>query len=309
MKEENIQEILSNYNLGKLIRFHPYKRGNVQLNLFIQTSKGQYTLRYYKSRSLVYVKSEIRLLEKLKKHRLPIQKPVKNKNAKVIGIYNKKPYVMFHYIQGKHVNSKLINKTQIMNMAQMLAKYHNSIRHYKTPNYKLREIHDKEYILGQVKIADKRKDIRIKKSVDLIKKELKNINLPNNLTKGTIHGDYNLGNILFQDNKIVAILDFDDSAYEPLLFDLADLINNYCFLYNQNSFNRKRAELIVENYSKIRNLSKNEKINLKNAMIFRYLLFSTWNIAYGNKRDLKVERGLSAMLRKLKILITAVEKF
>jgi homoserine kinase type II len=302
MKEENIKEILSNYNLGRLIKFKPYKRGNVQLNLFIQTTRGKYTLRYYKSRSLTYVKSEIKLLEKLKKYKLPVQSPVKNKKNKVINTYNKKPYVLFHYIEGKHVNSKSINKTQIINMTQMLARHHEVIRGYKTPNYKSREIHHKRYILSQVRIASKRKDIQIKKSVDLVRKELKNIQLPSNLPKGTIHGDYNLGNILFQGNKIVAILDFDDSSYEHLLLDLSDLINNYCFLYNKHSFDHKRAKLIIETYCKIRPLNTTEKNNLKKAMLFRYLLFSTWNIAYGSKKDIKPVKGLSAMLRKFNIL-------
>ena len=54
-------------------------------------------------------------------------------------------------------------------------------------------------------------------------------NWPTNLSKGIIHGDMFPDNVFFKNGKISAIIDFYFSCVDFYIYDLAIILNSWCF--------------------------------------------------------------------------------
>ena len=102
-----LQQILSNYNLGVLKNSKVFTGGSVQINILLQTTKGKYVLRYYKQgRPLKSVMFELNLILLLKTYHYPCPAPLKNKTGEYIGIFKNKPYIIFEFAKGEHLTKQ-----------------------------------------------------------------------------------------------------------------------------------------------------------------------------------------------------------
>ena len=85
LNQNKIEEILSNYNLGKLESFKGIKEGIENTNYFIQTEKGKFILTIYEKRveekDLPFF---IGLMRNLFDKKFPSPEPIINKNGNYI---------------------------------------------------------------------------------------------------------------------------------------------------------------------------------------------------------------------------------
>ncbi len=65
--KEDFSKILSNYNLGEIKKFKPFKLGAVQTNLLLETEKDKFVFRYYENRPEKYALFEVNVLQYLAK--------------------------------------------------------------------------------------------------------------------------------------------------------------------------------------------------------------------------------------------------
>ena len=100
---EDFVNILSEYDLGELIHSEAIKQGTVQTNFFIQTTKGKFVFRYYENRSKESVIFESHLLAYLTEHHYPCPTQLKNIQETYVGRHCNKPYVIFEFIEGQHI--------------------------------------------------------------------------------------------------------------------------------------------------------------------------------------------------------------
>jgi len=60
-------------------------------------------------------------------------------------------------------------------------------------------------------------------------KEISNLSFPKELPQGMIHEDLGKRHVLWQNNKISGILDFDRCYYGKLILDLGQAVRGWCF--------------------------------------------------------------------------------
>lgn len=72
----DFDRILSPYELGAFIRSEAIEQGTVQTNCFVDTTRGQFVLRYYENRSGESVRFESHLLAYLRQHHYPYPIPL-----------------------------------------------------------------------------------------------------------------------------------------------------------------------------------------------------------------------------------------
>ena len=101
--KEELNNILANYNLGKLKNSKTFKEGFVQTNILLNTTKGKFVLRYYEQRSKKYVLFEANILYYFYDHKYPCPTPIRNVHGNFIGKYKKKYYTIFDFVEGKHI--------------------------------------------------------------------------------------------------------------------------------------------------------------------------------------------------------------
>ena len=295
--DEKLKKIVSDYNIGEFIKSKPFKAGYVQTNILIVTKKGKYVLRYYENRSKESVSFESDLLRFLSEHDYPCAMPIQDNKANVIKIHNKKPFIIFSYLEGRHL--KNINDKQMYQMVKQLALLHKITKGHKPINSKYREPRTKKFCLEAAKTEAKRfKDIeKGKKRLNRIKTKLNELMLPEKLQKGVIHGDFDKANIKFKKNKLTGILDFDDSTYTFLIYDLGVVLLYWTRFYVKK-FDFNKAKKIIKIYEKYRPLSKLEKNHIFDAFQLHTLMIMSW-LMYDKWKGKDLFRILSGILDEL----------
>ena len=258
-----IEEILSNYNLGKLNQFKGIEEGIENTNYFLSVEKKKFILTVYEKR----VRSEdlpffSNLMSSLNKSNFKCPAPIINKQNKTITDFEGKKLMIVSFLEGKAKQnlSPLNCKSVGIEVAKM---------HKITSNFKFKRDNDlsvKSWRTLFNSVKDKCSKIH-KDLPKLIEENLSDVekNWPANLPRGIIHADLFHDNIFFIKDKFSGIIDFYFSCEDFLAFEIAICFNALCFdgLKENLSFNVTKAKNFIDGYTSIRKLSDEEKNNIK----------------------------------------------
>lgn len=304
IKKEEFINLLSEYDIGKLVYIKPIKKGTVQSNFLIKTTKGKFIFRYYENRKKNSVLFEANLIDYLNRKNYPCPAIYKNKKRKFIGIYKNKPYAIFEFVEGKHIEKP--GKKQETELIKEVAKLHILTKNYKSPYTKYRWNYSKEFC-KRIAII-KSKEINTKNSKEKLKwllSELSRLKLPKSLPKGVCHCDFHFSNVLFSNGKFKALIDFDDANYTYLTYDLISLIEPFIFDHDtwikyrneDNVFDFKQSKKIVSEYMRYRHLTKDEKKYLFDVYKLSILIDCLWYFKRGYVVDFYEKRKIDYLNR------------
>lgn len=282
--------ILLKYNLGNFKTSIPITKGTVQTNFFLETTKNKVVFRYYENRSKKPVLFEVNLIKYLKNKGYPCPDVFKNKQQEYVGIYHKKPYALFEFIEGEHI--KHPNETQKKELVKKVAELQILTKDYK-PTYRDARWNYRPELCEKLakKKAKKINSNNSREKLKWLKKELSKLNLPTSLPMGICHCDFDFSNVLFKDNKFVALLDFDDANYTFLTFDLVGLIEHQAWPY-KGTIDFKQAKKVLQEYSKHRPLGDEEKRHLFDVYKLSILFDCVWYFKRGNVDDFNEKRKI-----------------
>jgi homoserine kinase type II len=83
-------------------------------------------------------------------------------------------------------------------------------------------------------------------------------NWPDRLPRGVIHGDLFPDNVLFDHTTITGVIDFYFACQDMLAYDLAVMVNAWCFDQPQR-FNPDKAKALITGYTSNRSLQDDER--------------------------------------------------
>jgi homoserine kinase type II len=278
--DSNFKKILTEYSIGDFKEAKPFSAGCVQTNVLLKTSKGKFAFRLYENRSKEYILFELNVLYYLNKHEYPCAMPIRNLHGKLISKFKRKYFAIFEYIDGNHIKkpAALI----LPEIAKKLAALHNISQGYKPKYFEFRESHEPKFVLKtireiQTKVKSKQERSR---KVKFIKEELIQLKFPGSLPKGVNHCDYDFANIKLKNNMISGILDFDDSCYTYLVFDIGSLVYYWAWIQEKDfKFNFKKAKILIKSYSKKRKMSVIEKKHVFDGLKMQILVYMGWFFA------------------------------
>ena len=261
--KKNIEEILSNYNLGKLDFFKGIEEGIENTNYLLSVNKAKFILTIYEKR----VKSQdlpffSQLMTSLNKANFKCPVPIINNQNESLTNYKGKNLMIVSFLEGKAKQN--LSPTNCKSIGIEVAKMHNI-----TKNFKLKRENDlsvKSWRSLFYSIKDKCSDIH-KDLPKLIEENLNDVekNWPNDLPRGIIHADLFHDNIFFIDDKFSGIIDFYFSCEDFFAFEIAICFNALCFdgLKSNLSFNVTKAKNFIDGYVSIKKLTDKEKNNIK----------------------------------------------
>lgn len=303
-------KILSDYDLGEHKSSRPFTAGAVQTNFLLQTIKGKFVFRYYENRSKNSVLFESDLIKHLTDNNYPCPAQFENKHGKFVGTYKGKPFIIFEFVEGKHLKNP--NERQKNKLVKKIAGLQNITKNYKPKNTNFRLNYN---IKNCRELA--RKEARTINTTNAREKlkwfegELLKLELPKSLPKGVCHCDFHFSNVLFKDSKFNSLIDFDDANYTFLVYDLAALINPFVksfewntwtnFKKDENVFDFREARNTVSKYVKYRPLSKSEKEHLFDVFKLSIMFDCIWYFERGSANDFYEKRKieyLNALGRK-----------
>ena len=263
LNQNKIEEILSNYNLGKLESFKGIKEGIENTNYFLSVNKKKFILTVYEKRvkpkDLPFFSD---LMSSLNKKNFKCPAPISNNKNNTITDFDGKKLMIVSFLEGKAKQN--LSPENCKSIGVETAKMHEL-----TKNLELKRQNDLS-VQSWRKLFDAVKDkcTKIHKDLpQLIEENLNDVekNWPKNLPKGIIHADLFHDNIFFIQDKFSGVIDFYFSCEDYFAFEIAICFNALCFdgLKSNLSFNVTKAKNFIDGYTSVRELTNEEKVSIK----------------------------------------------
>ena len=283
LNQNDIEDILSNYTLGRLESFEGIKEGIENTNYFLLINKKKFILTIYEKRvkpkDLPFFSD---LMSSLNKANFKCPAPILNNKNNTVTDFGGKKLMIVSFLDGKAKQN--LSPANCKSIGLETAKMHEL-----TKNLKFKRPNDLS-VLSWRKLFDAVKDECTKIHKDLPKLIEENLNdveknWPKKLPKGIIHADLFHDNIFFIKDKFSGVIDFYFSCEDYFAFEIAICFNALCFdgLKNNLSFNITKAKNFIDGYTSVRKLTSEERESIKvlsQGAALRFLLtrvFDTLN--------------------------------
>ena len=275
LSENNLKDLFSKYNLGKLLKFQGIQEGIENSNYFVKTDSGKFILTVYEKRveekDLPFFMG---LMKNIFNENFPSPEPIINKNGNYITEIFEKKAAVVSFLEG--ASKKNLTPDNCYEVGIYTAKLHMITKNLNIKRTNRLSVNSWRLIYRKIqrdcsKIYPDLTKI-IERNLEVIEDQW-----PKNIPRGIIHADLFPDNIFFKGNKLTGIIDFYFSCYDFYALEIAICLNALCFEgKNENlSFNVTKAKKFIDGYSSIRKLTEEEKESLKilcHGAAMRFLL-------------------------------------
>ena len=263
LDKRDIEEILSNYSIGKLKSFKGIQEGIENTNYYLLVEEKKYILTIYEKRvnpeDLPFF-SELMSGLNNKKYKCPV--PIINNKNTTISDYKGKKLMIVSFLEGKA--KQVLTPNDCKQVGIEVARMHEITKDFRIKRNNNLSITSWRNLFNSIKnqCAKINEDLPNLIEANLIDVEK---NWPRNLPSGIIHADLFSDNIFFKNKKFSGIIDFYFSCNDFYSFEIAICFNALCFDGQKSnlSFNVTKAKNFIDGYSKIRKLLEEEKKSIK----------------------------------------------
>lgn len=273
LEKEDIDTILSNYEIGQFGYFKQIRSGHQSDNYLITTSNGKFVIKvFYESKvnpnSFLDV---MRVSEYLALHKIKTTRPIRTKSGSLTLDYKRKTIGLQTFLEGKSHIAKPSNKLFGLYGSE-LGKADNVLRNLKLESIKKFEGGPVKFV-SKIESKHRLTDPYLCSQFALLKKEFSEIPVKS-LTKSIIHGDSGPGNFIVKDDKITGIIDFGAVRMDYMLSEVSFFLSR-AHIYGIKD--RLKYLAFIKEYVKASKIRKDEIRWLRTfvkAAIFCDLIFS-----------------------------------
>lgn len=244
LQKEEIENFIANYEIGNLLSFSGIEQGIDNTNYKIETTTGRYILTVFESR---IDKDDLPYFLAYMKHLSG--KGITCPSPFPIGTLHEKPATLLTFLNGQNVKPEEITPQLCHELGEFLARIHQAGQDFP--------------LTRANSMSFKAWENRLKRIGPTANEHLKSLKIlqsawPKNLPTGTIHADVFPDNVFIKDGHIDGLIDFYFSATDFLAYDLAIVVNAWCF-DSEYHFVPERWNYLRKGYESIRPLTPEEK--------------------------------------------------
>ena len=264
LSKEDIIFILSDYQIGNLIEFQGIQDGIENTNYFIKTKKGKFILTIFENRvNLQDIPFFINLMKFLNQNNFISPEPLENKEGKILNKFKTKKFILVNFLEGKPKVKITHNDCYLI--GDLIGNLQNKSRYCDLIRKNSLSLEDCKKIFQDCKNSISENEINILRDglYDLIEDSLKDCleKWPTHLPKGIIHGDLFPDNVFFLNNKVSGVIDFYFSCVDIKIYEIAIVINAWCF-DQHNTLNIEKVKNLIKGFTLHNNLTKDEIFSL-----------------------------------------------
>ena len=205
------------------------------LVLKIEADGDALVLRRYGATTLDEVRWELAVLDHLRKHDFPTIRPLTRADLanEPLGEFLGKPAILYPFIEGHHAHG-LDWEIAMPQAVQAIARLHRLTQELAIPHPRVRSGTESRRLLQEFLDFTTQRGIRgdelalqqlVTHARDvLLGIERRIAQVGADLPRGVVHHDAHYFNVLFREDEMVALIDFDDAYEGYLLADLAALV-------------------------------------------------------------------------------------
>lgn len=258
LHEQDIDQLLAQYNLGSLVNFTGIEGGVENTNYFIDIVKEGVTTRYVLT-LFEYLAEDalpffISWADELAAGGIPTPAPVRDKSGQALHTMKGKPALIAPCLRGEHV--KQLSTSHCQQMGTMLARMHLINNESSLHQENQRGLQWLSQQQKRLKPLLKKQDSELMETQwQSIIKEMSEFKT---LPEGLIHGDLFHDNVLFENDQITGVIDLYNGCRDWLIYDVAVAINDWC-LNKDLSLDPQRCKAFLTQYNQVRPFTAEEK--------------------------------------------------
>lgn len=307
LSDEQIEEVRMAFGLGEITLFKGIAEGVSNSNFLIETIDNRYIFTIYEAMTDV---SELPFFLGATEHAaikgLDTALPIHTKNGAITYEIAGKKCALCSFLKG--VSPKAPNVDQVRSAGCALAKLHLALSDYQLS--RINNLGHDSWRNMWDRISLRAGDFETGLG-ELIIDDLEKIEnfWPNDIPSGFIHADLFPDNVMFIGNEVSGLIDFYFAANDALAYDLAIMLNAWCFLPLGREFDLTKGKALLAGYESVRPLSDKEKaampiLCLGAAMRFFLSRMTDWLTEFDgavvNKKDPKEYTARLAFHRSAK---------
>lgn len=259
LDQDTLEETLTRYDVGALVRYWPAPNGIENSNYFIRTLAGELKREFVltileqpSNSGPAYVP----LLDACRDAGLPVAPVLRNRAGSAFDSLNGKPTLLTPRLLGRHVYNPTVKQVQAL--GRFIARFHLATEDapLEAPEYP-RDIEwlteRAQVVKGFIGYSD---ECLIRDTVQRLASMFTRHDVAS-LPKGVIHGDLFRDNVLFDERGLTGVLDFHHAARGFLLYDLAVAANDWCNDVG-GVLDPERTTALFAAYHRIRPLTQQE---------------------------------------------------
>lgn len=317
LTKSEIEHFISSYSIGELISFEGILQGIDNTNYKIETTKDKYILTIFENRidpndlpfflnfmghlnlngiicptllaSLPESHTDSKAIQKMDSLRID---NVNSGNDELsIFMLHSKPAALFSFLDGRNLTANDITPALCQELGIFLAKMHVAGQKFYMTRENSMSFDAWEERLHRVG--------RLANSYLKILQTLKS-KWPENLPSGVIHADLFPDNIFIKDNHIYGVIDFYFSCTDFLVYDLAIVMNAWCFEHQEFSYQKWLS--LLEGYQSIRPLTQGEKDSYQiicQGAVLRFLSSRLHDFTFHDPKNLVTPKEPTEYIQKL----------
>lgn len=277
LSTEELSEILKHYNIGRPLKLEDVHGGYGNSNFKLITTEGVFLLKICDEKDIDQLKMQVELLDHLKQHSYPTVYPILQESHESLLITDKIQVMIYPFLNGGIPQPSNQVSTQI---GEALGRLHSIPALPNLPCFPM-GIFEIMPFLQEVKnthFYDHPFITWLTSELEWIKPEL-----DKPLPTGLLHGDLFLDNTLFDGDKLMAILDFEEACYDKMMIDIGMTIVGSCYTI-QHQLDNACVHDFLDAYNNIRLMTAEEWESLDCYVHYAALCIAFWRFRQFNIR-------------------------
>ena len=228
-----IRQVLDHYKLGELKSGRRLGRGFVNENWILQTTSGRYFLkrRHPDLRNPTIICAQHSLNKHLRQSGFPAPAILPSKSGETLLVLDNEYFEIQEYIEGSPYQDT--NEAHFQAAAVTLGLYHACIHGFTPhPHCDLGALYSPPIVADNLaRLADLwelERDPALTPLLQQLESQAADLAIHfsehRELPCLIIHGDYHGGNLLFQGDRVVGVVDYDKACWQPRVVELAEAL-------------------------------------------------------------------------------------
>jgi homoserine kinase type II len=300
VSDDDLAAFIASYGLGALLSYKGIAEGVENTNYLVHTEKGPFFLTLYEKRvapdDLPFF---LGLMEHLSKAGINCPTPVRDAQGRMLRTLSGRPAALVTFLEGVWIRRP--QPRHCLAVGEALARLHLAGRGFQgrranalgppgwRPLYKRFQPRADEIAPGLAAT---------------IEQELSELEAqwPSGLEQGIIHADLFPDNVFFLGDRLSALIDFYFACNDALSYDIAVMLNAWCF-ESDHAFNNTKGQALLRGYQSVRPLTPAERDALPllaRGAALRFLLTRAYDWLHTPKDALVRPHDPIEYLRRLK---------
>jgi len=252
---EDLEVALADYDVGQPLSFKGIAEGVENSNFYLQTDRGNYFLTLYEKRvhedDLPFF---LGLMEHLAARGIACPEPVRRKDGKQSTKINGRPAALVSFLTGLSVRRPDVG--HCASAGDALARLHAAGADFAIRRPNALGISGWRELVEKTASGADGIERGLREVIASADREA-NARWPTGLPSGVIHADLFPDNVLFTNAQVSGLIDFYFACNDAFAYDLAVLLNAWCF-ENDGAYNLTKGQSLLSAYRKRRKLTAAE---------------------------------------------------